>query len=62
MSEQPSDVPQYKMVDGELVELTQAEIDAIMAERAALAADAEQQPAGAPTPTTEKPHGGRRAK
>jgi hypothetical protein len=43
MSDQPSDVPKHKMVDGELVELTQDEIDAIMAERAA-SVEAEPQP------------------
>jgi hypothetical protein len=50
MSEQPT----YKYVDGVLVELTQAEIDAIMAERAALAQEPVTKPA------TEKPDAPRR--
>lgn len=32
MSDTGIDLPQYKMVNGELVELTQDEIDAILAE------------------------------
>jgi hypothetical protein len=49
------DLPKHKYIDGKLVELTQDEIDAIMAERGATALKTPEQ-------TTEKPHGPRRTK
>jgi hypothetical protein len=55
------DEPKHKYVDGELVELTQAEIDAIMAERGALEPDSK--PAAKEQPkdhAKEQPHGRRR--
>jgi len=57
MSDQPpDDAPKHKMVDGELVELTQDEIDAIMAERAAA------EPSPDPEPEPEPTHARSRSK